>query len=72
MDVYQKVKDFYKSVKTEKRIIGKSLFGRDIFAVKAGEGRPVGIAQYAIHGREYITTELAFTHYQTGVSKPFQ
>ena len=67
MDVYQKVKDFYKSVKTEKRIIGKSLFGRDIFAVKVGESTPVGIAQYAIHGREYITAELAISHFERGV-----
>ena len=69
MDIYQKTIAFYQAVPTEKRRIGQSAFLRDIFAVKAGEGRPVGIAQYAIHGREYITTELAFTHYQTGVSK---
>ena len=69
MDIYQKTKRFYECVSTEKRIIGQSHFGRDIFAVKVGEGRPVGIAQYAIHGREYITTELAFAHYEIGVSK---
>lgn len=69
MDIYQKTKAFYESVQTEKKVIGKSLFGRDIFAVKMGEGLPVGIAQYAIHGREYITTELAFIHYQKGVNK---
>lgn len=49
--------------------MGKSLFGRDIFAVKMGEGRPTGLAQYAIHGREYITAELAFSHYRKGVFK---
>lgn len=69
MDIYQRAKAFYESVQTEKKVIGQSLFGRDIFAVKVGEGSPVGIAQYAMHGREYITTELAFIHYQKGVYK---
>ena len=69
MDIYEKTRLFYEGAKSEKRIIGQSLFGRDIFAVKVGEGNPVGIAQYAIHGREYITTELAFAHYEIGVSK---
>lgn len=69
MDIYQKVKAFYKGAKTEKKIIGKSLFGRDIFALKIGEGAPVGIAQYAIHGREYITAELALSHFERGVYK---
>ena len=69
MDIYQKVQTFYQSVKTDKKIIGKSLFQRDIFAVKIGEGAPVGVAQYAIHGREYITAELAFAQYQYGVYK---
>lgn len=69
MDIYQKSRRFYECVSTEKRIIGKSFFGRDIFAVKVGEGRPIGISQYAIHGREYITAELAFAHYEKGVNK---
>ena len=69
MDIYQETKAFYKSAKGEKRIIGKSYFGRDIFALKVGDGKPVGIAQYAIHGREYITAKLAFAHYKRGVHK---
>ena len=69
MDIYQKTQRFYQGVTTEKRIIGRSFFGRDIFAVKVGDGSPVGIAQYAIHGREYITAELAFRHYERGVYK---
>ena len=69
MDIYRKVEIFYKSAKTQKMVIGKSLFGRDIFAVKMGEGSPVGIVQYAIHGREYITAELALSHFQKGVHK---
>ena len=68
MDIYKKVTSFYQSVTTEKRIIGKSFLGRNIYAVKIGTGRPTGIVQYAIHGREYITARLAETHFQTGIA----
>lgn len=68
MDVYQKTADFFGRVPTEKRVVGKSLFGRNIYAVKLGNGRPTGIAQYAIHGREFITAELAVLHYEIGVA----
>ena len=66
MDIYAFVQRFYESVKTEKTVIGKSLFGRDIYAVKFGDGSPVGIAQYALHGREYITAKLAAAHFSRG------
>lgn len=69
MDIYESVVKFYESVKTEKAVIGRSVFGRNIFAVKAGEGSPVGIAQYAIHGREFITAKLAFFQYAAGLKK---
>ena len=69
MDIYQKTEDFYQKVNTEKDVIGKSLFGRNLYAVKLGQGSPVGIAQYGIHGREYITTQLAFAHYDRGIFK---
>ncbi len=69
MNIYEKTQSFYESVRTEKRIIGNSLFGRNVYAVKVGEGLPVGIAQYAIHGREYITAELAFAHFERSLSK---
>lgn len=68
VDIYEKTERFYERVTTEKRVIGKSLFGRKIFAVKIGDGAPVGIAQYAIHGREFITAELAFEHFKRGVA----
>lgn len=67
MDIYQRTEAFYESVSTEKAVIGKSLFKRNIYAVKLGQGSPVGIAQYAIHGREYITARLAFAHYSRGI-----
>ncbi len=69
MDIFEKTQKFYQEVKTEKRIIGESSFHRPLYAVKAGQGKPVGIAQYALHGREFITTELGFYHYARGVAK---
>lgn len=69
MDIYQTVEQFFSTVQTEKAIIGKSVLGRNLYAVKIGDGSPVGIAQYAMHGREYITARLAFEHYRVGVKK---
>ncbi len=60
---------FYESAVGEKRIIGKSTFNRELFALKIGEGHPVGIAQYAMHGREWLTAELALYHYRRGVTR---
>lgn len=69
MDIFEKTKKFYTAAIGEKRILGKSVLGREIFAVRLGEGSPVGIAQYAIHGRERITAELAFAQYDYGLEK---
>ena len=66
MDIFGEVEKFYKGVRTKKRIIGKSVFGRSIYAVRLGEGTPVGIAQYAIHGREWITAKLALEQFRFG------
>ena len=62
MDIYQVVTKFYQNCKLPKRIYGKSVFGRNLYAIKIGDGLPVGIAQYAIHGREYVTAKLALHH----------
>jgi g-D-glutamyl-meso-diaminopimelate peptidase len=67
VDIYKTVKKFYETATTEKRVIGKSLLGRDIYAFKIGDGSPVGIAQYAMHGREFITARLALRHIRVGV-----
>ena len=67
MDIYQVITNFYQQTKLEKRVYGKSLFGRKLYAIKVGDGSPVGLAQYAIHGREYVTARLALWHAQTGV-----
>ena len=69
MDVYMQVKKLYESFHGEKRIIGKSSLGRNIYALKIGAGKPVGLVQYAIHGREFITAYLAKEHIRVGVYK---
>lgn len=69
MDIYEKTRRFYERVSTEKTVIGKSLFGRNIYAIKIGNGSPVGLAQYAMHGREFITTELAFAQSAYGLDR---
>jgi len=68
VDIYKRIADFYDGVNAEKRIIGNSLFGRKLFAVKVGDGAPVGIAQYAIHGREFITARLAIEQYKKALA----
>ncbi len=69
MDIYQTLSRFYKTTQIPKCIIGKSVLGRNIYAFKVGNGNPVGIAQYAIHGREYITAKLALRHLEVGVAQ---
>ena len=69
MDIYQRITEFYRLAQTEKTVIGTSCFKRNIYAIKIGDGSPVGIVQYALHGREFITSLLALTHYRVGVQK---
>ena len=69
MDIYERITSFYERVKTEKTEIGKTLFGRTMYAVKVGEGAPVGLVQCAMHGREFITARLAIEQYRIGVSR---
>lgn len=69
MNVYETVSAFYTQVSVKKEIIGKSLLGRSIYAVKVGNGSPCGIVQCALHGREYITVKLALEQYAVGVAK---
>ena len=67
MDIYEEITRFYERTTGEKRIIGKSVLHRKIYAVKVGRGRPVGLVQYALHGREFVTARLAPVHYYAGV-----
>lgn len=68
MDIYQEISDFYNGVQAEKTIIGQSELGRNLYAVKVGQGECVGIVQYAIHGREFITAKLAIAHFLQGLA----
>lgn len=70
MNVYEEVQVFYESYCGEKRVIGKSVEGRDLFAMHIGAKSGVqGIAQYAIHGREWITSLIALAHIRRGLSR---
>ena len=66
MDIYQEIEEFYRVASGEKTIIGESLLHRKIFALKIGQGSPMGIVQYALHAREFVTAKLAKTHYRHG------
>lgn len=68
MDVYSEISLFYQSYRGEKRIIGKSAEGRDLYALFVGKaGGAVGICQYAMHAREWITAFLALEQMERGV-----
>ena len=70
MDVYEEVTEFYESYAGEKLVFGHSAEGRALYALFLGKHeRPVGISQYAIHGREYITAALALEHIRRGVKR---
>ena len=69
MDIYEEITEFYRGVQAEKRVIGTSVFGRNLYAFRMGEGRPVCIAQYAIHGREWITARLALAQFRLGTGR---
>lgn len=69
MDILEYVADFYGRIKTEKTIIGKTLFGHSMYAMKVGNGSPVGLVQCAMHGREFITARLAIEQYRIGVKR---
>ncbi len=63
MDVCDKLYDFYQKFKGEKGIIGQTLLNRPIFYFNVKKtDKPIIIAQYGIHAREYITTLLALKH----------
>ncbi len=70
MNVYEEVSDFYRSYGGEKQVIGRSAEGRDLYALHVGKSTGAqGIAQYAIHGREWITGIIALYHVRRGVPR---
>ncbi len=70
MNVYEEVSAFYQSYRSEKKIIGRSVEGRALFAIHIGsETAPQIISQYAIHAREWVTALLALRHIERGAPK---
>ena len=67
MDIYRRIRAAYGAYTGEKRVIGRSLDRRALFAFRTGEGRPLGIAVYAIHAREWVTSLLALGHLKRSV-----
>ena len=70
MNVYDAVSLFYNRYRGEKLVYGKSAEGRNLYALFVGQrGAPLGISQYAIHAREWITSMLALEHVRRGVPR---
>lgn len=67
MDIYRRIRAAFANYTGEKCVIGKSSEGRSLFAFCMGEGRPLGIAVYAIHAREWVTALLALEHLKRSV-----
>ena len=73
VNVYEEVGAFYEGYRGEKRIIGASREGRNLYAMYVGTsegvrgGAAAGIATYAIHAREWITSYLALQHLRRGI-----
>ena len=67
MDIYRRIRAAYGAYTGEKRVIGRSLERRALFAFRTGESRPLGIAVYAIHAREWVTALLALGHLKRSV-----
>ena len=60
MSVFSDVEKFYQKFNGEKTVIGNSLLGKPIYAMCVEKtARPLVIAQYAIHARDYVTSYLA-------------
>lgn len=68
MTIYEEVTAYYNAFLGEKISIGKSSFGHTMYAMKVGNGRPCGIVQCSIHGREWITAKLCFALIERGVA----
>ena len=70
MNVYEEVSLFYKNFKGEKCVFGKSVEGRNLYALFIGNHEaPIGISQAAIHGREWITALLSLHHAEKNLKR---
>ncbi len=70
MNVYDEVSAFYRAYRGQKCVYGRSVEGRDLYAMYIGSSEGAqGISQYAIHAREWVTALLALRHIQRGVER---
>ena len=70
MDITDRVEAFYNSFALEKGVIGYSLYGKPIYYFCVEKtAKPVIIATYAIHAREYITAYLALKQINDFISR---
>ena len=68
MNVYKAVTQYFNEYRGKKCIIGKSAEGRNLYAMYIGKGGgAIGISQYALHAREWITAYLAIEHIKQSV-----
>ncbi len=68
MNIYEEVGCFYQNYQGEKQIIGKSEEGRNLYAMFVGKRcAPIGICQYAMHAREWVTALLALEQIKRGL-----
>ena len=69
MNIFEEMEAVFRRYRGEKKIYGKSAEGLPLFAIFLGKHEfPVGISQYAIHGREWVTTLLSFAHLERGIA----
>ncbi len=69
MGIFEEISAFFESYRGEKVIYGYSEEGRPLYAVRAGHGDALGISQYSIHAREWVTALLGLEHIRRGVPK---
>lgn len=67
MGIFNDITAFFESYGGDKRVYGESEEGRPLYAVKVGRGDAVGISQYSIHAREWVTGLLSLEHIRRGV-----
>ncbi len=69
MGVFEEVSAFFESYRGDKLVYGRSELGRPLYAIRVGKGDAVGISQYSIHAREWVTSLLGLEHIRRGVTK---
>lgn len=69
MGIFEEITAFFESYRGEKYIYGRSELGRPLYAIRVGKGETVGISQYSIHAREWVTALLGLEHIRRGVRK---